>query len=122
MQTLPGARAVASTLQFGVDGRFLFARANDNTMALYDVATRQRIGDPIPVGEADAHLRPDGLEIAVAHHDASGITLWSLDPLTWTRAACAVAGRNLTRAEWETYIADLAPYRASCPRIAFPPT
>jgi DNA-binding SARP family transcriptional activator len=117
--TLPGTRSGAS-LRFSADGRLLLATSGER-MSLYDIATRQRIGDPIPVGDVNTDLRPDGLEIAVAHHDASGITLWSLDPATLTRAACTVAGRNLTAAEWETYIGDLAPYRATCPNYAFRP-
>lgn len=57
------------SLRYSADGRLLLAKAGDNTMALYDVDTRQRIGDPVSVGEADADLRPDGLEIAVANYE-----------------------------------------------------
>jgi hypothetical protein len=32
-----------------------------------------------------------------------------------TDSACHIAGRNLTRPEWDTYIGDLAPYHATCP-------
>ena len=119
--TLPGARSGAS-VRFSADGRFLLATSGDKTMSLYDVETRQHVGDPISVGDVSSDLRPDGLEIAVAHHDSSGVTLWNLDPTTLTRAACTVAGRNLTAAEWETYIGDLASYSATCPNFAFPPT
>ena len=30
-------------------------------------------------------------------------------------AACRLAGRNLTQAEWDQYIGDLAPYTTTCP-------
>ena len=119
--TLPGARAGHSTLRYSADGRVLFAHSVDGTMSLYDVEARQRLGDPVTIGRASADLRPDGLEIAVAHDDASAITLWDLDPSAWTDAACTVAGRNLTLAEWDTYVGDLASYRATCPGHAFPP-
>jgi class 3 adenylate cyclase len=32
-------------------------------------------------------------------------------------AACRLAGRNLTRTEWETRLADLGEYRATCPEF-----
>ncbi len=43
--------------------------------------------------------------------------LWDLDPDHWEIAACRIAGRNLTRAEWADNIGDLAPYRATCPEL-----
>ncbi len=43
--------------------------------------------------------------------------IWDLDPARWETAACEVAGRNLTREEWETHIGDLASYRATCPEL-----
>ena len=44
-----------------------------------------------------------------------GIVVWDLDPAHWVDAACQLAGRNLTHAEWDQYIGDLAPYRQTCP-------
>ena len=29
----------------------------------------------------------------------------------------SLAGRNLTRDEWNSYVGDLAPYRATCPDL-----
>ena len=45
------------------------------------------------------------------------VQIWDLDPSRWETAACEVAGRNLTREEWETHIGDLASYRATCPEL-----
>jgi WD40 repeat protein len=114
-RTLPGARAVAPTLRYSADGRLLLATAYDNTMSIYDVTTGQRFGDPVSIAATDADLRPDGREVAVPNLDGSGITLWSLDPATMTKAACQIAGRNLTHAEWDTYLGHLGPYRKTCP-------
>ena len=112
--TLPGARSYAF-VTYDADGRFLVVTGADGTMALYDVARRQRMGDPIDVGTVMVDLRPDGLEIAVASVDNPGVTLWSLDPETLIDSACRIAGRNLSPTEWDTYIGDLAPYHATCP-------
>jgi len=58
-------------------------------------------------------LRADGLQAAVPTKD--GVAIWDLDPDHWVAAACQMAGRNLTREEWGTYIGDLAEYRKTCP-------
>jgi DNA-binding SARP family transcriptional activator/WD40 repeat protein len=118
--TLPGARSLVD-VSYDAAGDFLLAQTIDGTISLYDVERRERVGDPIVianVGKAD--LRPDGLELAVAQHTPARVTLWTLDPAALSDAACAVAGRNLTRAEWDTYIGDLAPYHATCPQYPVP--
>ena len=116
--TLPGARSYA-VVTYDHDGRFLVVNGG-GTMALYDVARRQRMGDPIDVGDAFVVLRPDGSQIAVVHGDPPGITLWSLDVDTLSEAACRIAGRNLSPTEWDTYVGDLAPYRTTCPQYPVP--
>ena len=81
-----------------------------------DVPSRTQLGDAIPIGPAfGGALRPDGLKAAVGTQH--GIAVWDLDPTHWIDGSCAIAGRNLTRAEWEQYIGDLASYRATCPQF-----
>lgn len=113
--TLPGARGEINSLQFSDDGSLLLATANDSTVSLYDATSGQRLGDPIP---SDApfiipgFLRPDGTQLLV--DVAGGVAAWDLDPRHQFDAACAIAGRQLTAAEWRTYLADLGPYRETC--------
>jgi hypothetical protein len=38
---------------------------------------------------------------------------WDVSPALWSRRACAVAGRELTLAEWRDVLPD-RPYRAVC--------
>jgi DNA-binding SARP family transcriptional activator/WD40 repeat protein len=113
---LPGTGGPASTLSLSDDGRRLLLLGADESLRLYDIPSRTQLGDAIPVGirEAGAALRPDGLEAAVATNQ--GIVVWDLDPEHWAEGACQVAGRNLTRAEWDQYIGDLASYRTTCPQ------
>lgn len=81
------------------------------SVQLVNVAARRPIGDPIPVA-INGDLRRDGRQLAAAGR--RHVTLWDLDPAAWVRAACGVAGRNITVAEWDRYIGTLAPYRTSC--------
>lgn len=100
----------------------LLALGADNVVRLYDVDGRMAVGTGLEFdadaaitrgGQRGLGLSPDGLEAAFI---ASGVvTIWDLDPRAWVAAACELAGRNLTRDEWATYVGDLADYRATCP-------
>ena len=89
------------------------------TMLVYDVATRTLLGDPIVLDSGTelgwAAIRSDGLEVAVDSNE--GIVVWDLDPAHWVEAICQSVGRNLTRAEWDEYVGDLAAYRTTCPEF-----
>jgi WD40 repeat protein len=112
---LPGISALAHALSLSDDGRRLLL-VGDRSFRLYDVPSRTQLGDAVPIGaELGGALRPDGMEAAVGTEH--GIAVWDLDPAHWIEGACAIAGRNLTRAEWEQYIGDLAGYRATCPQF-----
>ena len=90
------------------------ALGEDSALRLFDVKSRTQLGDDIDVGSTEgATLRGDGLEMASA--SAHGIVVWDLDPSHWITAACAVAGRNLTREEWDHYLGVLGSYRTTCP-------
>jgi hypothetical protein len=93
----------------------LATTGDDRTVRLYDVATRQQIGVPFPKGSAygQAALRADGRVLVAG--GTGGLVLWDTDARSWGRRACAAAGRNLTRAEWERFLPD-AGYRRTCPQ------
>jgi outer membrane protein assembly factor BamB len=116
LRTLAGARGEISLLQVSDDGRLLMAAANDQTVSVYDTSTGTRLGTPLP---ADAPfispgvLRPDGMAVAV--NGKAGIIVWDLDPRLHVIQACLLAGRNLTRTEWESYVGALGGWRATCP-------
>ena len=85
-------------------------------MSIYDVASRIRIGDPIPIAEWNvraASLRPDGMAVAIG--DGDGIAIWDINPGHLQTTACRLAGRNITRAEWDTHLTELGAYRTTCP-------
>ena len=109
----------ASGVLLSRDGLRLMLAGADGRLRIADMTTRQLIGEPIEMGigrESGAVFSADGNH--VAFHDDDGVVEWDLDPATLERAACQVASRNLTRAEWTANIGTLAPYRRICP--AFP--
>jgi WD40 repeat protein/class 3 adenylate cyclase len=82
---------------------------------MFDVASGQTIGDLFPSRGpfGAAFASPDGK--ALLAFDGTRLMRWDIDQATWAGIACAAAGRNLTRAEWDQYLPNGGPYRATCP-------
>jgi DNA-binding SARP family transcriptional activator/WD40 repeat protein len=57
-----------------------------------------RVPDAAAVAFSD-----DGRRLHVADYQG-GVHTWDLDPSEWVRAACLTAGRDLTLAEWRSYL------------------
>jgi WD40 repeat protein/tRNA A-37 threonylcarbamoyl transferase component Bud32 len=57
---------------------------------------------------------PDGRLLAVSGVETLGM-LWDVDPALWRERACAIAGRNMTREEWNLHLPPGTAYRATCP-------
>ncbi len=121
-----GINGPAQTLALDDAGRRLLVVGDDETLRIFDVATRTQLGDAIdlvyhaandaPAFDTDddvAVLRSDGMQAAV--DSGQGIVVWDLDPEHWVDAACRLAGRNLTHAEWDQHIGDLAPVPTNLP-------
>jgi WD40 repeat protein len=93
----------------------LLAVASASGVTLWDVATRQRIG--VLDGRTTPNrmaFAPDGSSLATTWYANDNlIIVWDLDLRSWRRRACAIAGRNLTRTEWEQYV-GAEPYRRTC--------
>ena len=117
--TLSGAGSNPFHYAASADGRMLQVLAvnttDDGSVALYDLDTFAMIGQPIHVAAfpPSGDIRPDGLEMAIGSD--AGTSIWDLDPDHWVTAACAMAGRNLTRQEWDTHLSWAGPYRETCP-------
>ena len=100
------------------DGRTVVTSGQDGTVALFDVQRGLVRGQPLPgsadAGEGATFLVPSPTdELVVLSGDRAG-RRYPLEPSAWLEEACAVAGRNLTRAEWDRYLPD-RPYERTCP-------
>jgi WD40 repeat protein len=94
---------------------------------LWDVATLQPIGEPLPAGAlsgtwaqlgwgAFIDASPDGKRFVTEGVGPTlGPVLWDADPADWAATACHITGRNLTRAEWDQYFRG-RPYHVTCPQ------
>jgi hypothetical protein len=106
---------VVQEIEISIGLDVVMARSGD-AVRLFDLGAGEQLGAAIAVPRADgtegAALRPDGKRLAVTAD--AGFAIWNLDPSDWYRGACQLAGRNLTRDEWDAHIGDLAPYHATC--------
>jgi WD40 repeat protein len=97
------------------DGETLATGATDGTVRLFDVRTQQPIGAPLPAvpnSSVAPVFSPDGAYL-FAITAAGRAFRWDVRPASWERHACTVAGRTLTRAEWNDALPG-RPYAPAC--------
>jgi WD40 repeat protein/serine/threonine protein kinase len=113
---LLGHRDSVFALAFGNNG-LLASGSGDGEIILWDVAERRPLGAPIQVGETVYGLafdpKGDRLVFGAWQREVSSILL---NRASWRAQACAMAGRNLSADEWQTYMPD-RPYRQTCPEL-----
>lgn len=127
---LSGHTGPVTGTAFDPAGSFLATTSLLGGTRLWDPATGlgyggELVASPIPdslapsIGLPFLGLRnafsPHGKLLAVGGAEARGM-LWNVDPAVWRRRACAIAGRNLSREEWNLYLPSGTPYRATCPQ------
>jgi WD40 repeat protein len=87
--------------------------STDGTTRLFDLATQRPVGPPLP-GPRNRQIAPvftpDGAYL-FAITDAGRAYRWDIRPSSWARHACKIAGRRLTRTEWN----DVLPERDYAP-------
>jgi WD40 repeat protein len=124
------------SVTFNRDGQML-ASAGLEGIVLWNIPTRLPLGwllpgtvsavppDPLFPGAenavASAAFSPDGLTLA-SGRDRGPALLWNVQPTSWAAAACIMANRNLTAAEWQQYQPEV-PYHLTCsdlPAVSVP--
>jgi hypothetical protein len=63
--------------------------------------------------QAPTFIVPGPTEDLVILGDQEWVMSYPMTPSAWLRAACEIAGRDLTRAEWDRYLPG-HPYTTTC--------
>jgi WD40 repeat protein len=88
------------------DNRTLATGSETGAVQLWDIPSGQALGAPLPGVPSRAVIpafAPDGGHL-VAAYDTGRAYLWDIRPASLAKQACDVAGRRLTRAEWEAFL------------------
>jgi WD40 repeat protein len=79
---------------------------DDGTVRLWDIGSGQAVGAPLP-GVPNTPVvpsfTPDSARLLAAYETGDAY-LWDIRPESLVRQACRVAGRQLTRAEWDEFL------------------
>ena len=100
---------------FSDDGRYLVS-SHDGRGRLWDVESGQLIGQPIDSLVSSAPSAVPGTHAGFIAATDKWVQYWRFDPAVWPAIACRLAGRNLTRAEWDQFGPRDTDYRATCPQ------
>ncbi|UQX89468.1 hypothetical protein M6D93_05535 [Jatrophihabitans telluris] len=111
---LVGHTDMIQALAFSADGQTVASSGQDGSLRLWDVRGRQQLGEPLTAtpGFMPA-LAPTPSEDRIAVADVDAVLSWPFSGDGWAAAACALAGRDLSAAEWSRFATGLRP-RALC--------
>jgi WD40 repeat protein len=103
------------TVSFSPDGRTLATTSHDGTTRLWEIPSGRPIGTALP-GPAQHYVAAafvDGGTHLVTLDDNGHGNLWDIQPQSWARRACQIAGRTLTRTEWNAALSERT-YAPAC--------
>jgi WD40 repeat protein/DNA-binding SARP family transcriptional activator len=103
-----------ASAQISRDDRTLATTTETGTVRLWDITTGEEIGTALPGVPSHAAVAYfTGRGHLIASYDTGRAYLWDIRPTSLVRHACGVAGRQLTRAEWDKFLPGRA-YDPAC--------
>jgi WD40 repeat protein len=112
---LSGLEDTAAVVDVSSDGRTVLAASTRGEVLMWDASSGTILASFPGVeleSSAAAAFSPDGRSVIIVSDVGSG-WVWDVEPRVWADRACDIAGRSLTRAEWQHFLPTL-PYHATC--------
>jgi len=111
---LGGQNGDVLSVTYSPDGREVVTTSSDGQFRLWDVTSGKLVGGPLPGADVGGFgtFSADGRYVIAAFWSGLGM-IWNVDPGVWRLRACAVAHRQLTRAEWRNFLPGRR-YRRVC--------
>ena len=97
---------------FSQDGSLFASSSDSGELSYWDARAGSLLGSVALDERGTPAFSADNSSLMLAGVDGSVFT-WNLDPRAWRATACRLAGRELTRAEWQSYLGD-RPYERVC--------
>ena len=91
-------------IQFSPDGQ-RFTTSGSGRVGLWDARTRSYLGSVTAEPESHAGFAQGTSDVLIASVDGE-VSIWDPRPEAAVRAACRIAGRDLTQWEWDTYLPE----------------
>jgi WD40 repeat protein len=115
--------APLSSVAISPDGSLLATGDGKGRIILWVAATGQPLGQPMVHGGTSVKgvaFSADGTVLVswtmgegMLRSSSSSVMLWDVNPESWKKRACDIAGRNLTDQEWSLYLGGEL-YRLTC--------
>ncbi|PIM69169.1 hypothetical protein CTU88_29670 [Streptomyces sp. JV178] len=106
-----------TALAFSPDGKTLAVGGDQGTLQLWDIATQQPLGPPLPTPGGSVETVAFSPDSTLLYAGGKYVPLqrYVVDPDRAVSLVCARTGNTeLTRAQWRTYVPD-RPYQRVCP-------
>jgi WD40 repeat protein len=117
LSNLVGHSDGITNFAFSSNGKTLASAGHDGKVILWDVSVPTV---PEKIGVLDGHSDTvngvvflSGGKLLISSSWDKTMVLWDLDPQSWLKKACQIAGRNFTQAEWQQYFPD-EEYQKTC--------
>jgi len=107
--------AIPAFIAYSPDGTTLASSGFDGSVVMRDIATGDQIGPPLVASyNQRSFVRFDAAGHLIVATVDGGLWRWNITLGSMLKTACAIAGRNLTTAQWDDLHTG-RPYTAACP-------